>query len=165
MKLQLGFENIPYSQRYAPQSPFTATMKKRAPKNLSKPQQAYGQGKTVGQVAEEIEKKYHLVEVWYTFEEDFIVKNFEEAYALGMEDGMMSGPWDAVWDPAPALEPKFRQALSRRKFDGLIHGVPTRAAQTGVSHLRQNPYAPRAPRPSFIDTSLYQRSFKAWTEA
>ena len=56
MKLQLGFDNISYSARYSRQSPLTATMKARRPRRMSIPQQNYGANKTVGQVADELEK-------------------------------------------------------------------------------------------------------------
>jgi len=163
MKLQLGFENTPYSARYSQQSPLTATQKRRQPQQMSKPQQDYGKSKTVGQVAEELEKKYHIVETFFNLEEDFIVDNFEGAYANAMVQGIGGGSWDPAWDPSK-LDNRFRRSLSSKRFDGLIRGVPTKAAQKGVSHLRMDPYGSRAPRPSFIDTSLYQRSFKAWTE-
>jgi hypothetical protein len=164
MKLQLGFENIPYSARYSQQSPLTATMKARRPRQMSQPQQAYGTGKTVGQVAEELEKKYGVVETFYNLEENYIVDSFEGAYINGMELGMGGGSWDVIWDPSITLGSKFRRSLSSKRFDGLIRGVPTRASIKGVSHLRADPFKASSPRPSFIDTSLYQRSFKAWTE-
>jgi hypothetical protein len=62
------------------------------------------------------------------------------------------------------IEAKFRQNLSSRKYDGVIPGVPTTAAQRGISHLQQRPYAKRSSRPSFVDTGMYQRSFRAWVE-
>ena len=163
MKLQLGFESIPYSLRYTQYSPLTPTIKKRRPV-MSRPQQEYGMGKTVGMVAEELEKKYGIVEAFYGMEQDFVVDNFETAMSNSMAQGMMGGSWDYTWDPTP-LEGKFRRALSGRKFDGVLRGVPTRAAQMGVSHLRADVYRKgAAARPSFIDTGLYQRSFKAWME-
>jgi hypothetical protein len=162
MKLQLGFEDTSYSARYSRGSPLTATQKKRRPKVLSLAQQAYGAGKTVGQVAEELEKKYGIVEAFYGMEEDFIVDSFEKAMIDGLAWGMNGGSWDYVLDTSQ-LEGKFRRAITSRKFDGL-RGVPTRAARMGVSHLRADPYRPSAERPSFMDTSLYMRSFRAWTE-
>jgi hypothetical protein len=163
MKLQFGFEDIPYAQRYAPESPILASIKKRVARKQTPAQQAYGQGKTSGQVAEEIEKKYGVVEVFYSLEEDFVIKNFEESYGNSLDLGMWGQSWDVVWDPS-ALEGKFRRSLSQRRFDGMIKGVPTKAAQGGVSHLRRKPFDQRAPRPSFINTGLYQRSFRVWTE-
>ena len=62
------------------------------------------------------------------------------------------------------IEEKFRRALASRAFDGLIAGVPTTAAQRGVSHKRRHPYAKRGPRPSFIDTDTYRQSFTVWME-
>ena len=131
---------------------------------MSQPQQSYGVGKTVGQVATELEKKYGIVEKFVELEENFIVDNFEKAYQSALDLGMQGISWGVSWDPSLTLEPKFKRSLTQRRFDGLLRGVPTRAAQMGVSHLRQNPFSQAAPRPSFIDTSLYQRSFKAWTE-
>jgi hypothetical protein len=161
MKLQLGFENIPYSGVRAALPP---SMGKRLARRPSPAQLAYGQGKTTGEVATDLEKKYGIVEKFYTLEENFIVDAFENSYLNAMELGMLSGSWGVTWDPSITLEPKFKRSLSSKRFDGLIPGVPTLAAQRGVSHLRQAPFASRSSRPSFIDTSLYQRSFKAWTE-
>lgn len=163
MKLLLGFEDSPYSARYSRQSPLTATMKGKGRKRLSPAQQAYGQGKTVGQVATELENKYGIVETFYNLEESFIADNIEKAFADSTAAGMMGGSWDPTWDPSK-LDGMFRRALSSRRFDGLIRGVPTKASIRGVTHLRRDPYAQRASRPSFIDTSLYQRSFRAWME-
>jgi hypothetical protein len=163
MKLQFGVRDIPYAARYTAQSPLTPSMKRRRATILSPQQRGYGQGKTTGQVATELEKRYGIMETFFGFEENFIVENFEKAYAEGTTNGMNLGPWDVKWDPFP-LENRFARTLTGRKFDGVIKGVPTQAAQRGVSHLRRNPYTPRAPRPSFVDTSLYQRSFTAWLE-
>lgn len=163
MKLQLGFEDIPYAVRYSAASPLPASIKKRRPQKLSPAMFGYGYGKTTGQVATELENKYPIVETFYSMEEDTIVDEFEKAYVIGLELGMSAGNWDVTWDPSK-LENPFKRNLSGQKYDGRIRGVPTQASLRGVSHLRRNPYAPRGPRPSFIDTSLYQRSFRAWLE-
>jgi hypothetical protein len=164
MKLQLGFEDIPYAQRYSAESPILASIKKRVARKQTQAQQSYGQGKTSGEVAAEIEKKYSLVEVFYGLEEDFVIQNFEESYANSLDLGMWGQSWDVAWDPSP-LEGKFRRSLSQRRFDGIIKGVPTKASLAGVSHLRRDPFKKGASqRPSFINTGLYQRSFRAWTE-
>lgn len=163
MKLVLGFEDMPYSARYSQQSPLPASIKKRRPRILSPAQRGYGQGKTTGQVATDLENRYKIVETFYGLEEDNIAQEYENAFADSIEDGIGKGLWDVKYDPTK-LENKFKRNLSARKYDGLIKGVPTLASVRGVSHLRQNPYASRASRPSFVDTSLYQRSFKAWIE-
>src|SRR5262245_47963662 len=162
MKLHFGVENHAYSQRYTVSSPLTATQKKRRPKVLSKAQQGYALGKTTGEVATDIEKKYGLMEKFFDLEELYIVKNFEEAYGNGAGIGMMGGSWDVAWDPTP-LQGKFRRSLTTRRFDGLIPGVPTRSSLSGISHLRQKPKTGRS-RASFVNTGLYMRSFRAWLE-
>jgi hypothetical protein len=165
MKLQLGFESIPYSSRYTRESPLSATLKRRRPKRLSLIQQGYGVGKTVGMVAEELEKKYGIVETFYNMEEPNIVKDLENAFGNALELGMTGGSPEPIWDPSLVYEPRFRRAISTRKFDGVIPGVPTKAAKAGVSHLRVDPYKKgAAERPSFMNTTLYMRSFRAWTE-
>jgi hypothetical protein len=133
-------------------------------RKVSPAQLSYGHGKTTGQVATELESKYHIVETFYGFEENNIIDDYEKAFQSGLELGMDGGSWDVVWDPSVKYEGRFKRSLSGRKYDGVIRGVPTQASLRGVSHLYRNPFAQRAPRPSFIDTSLYQRSFKAWME-
>jgi hypothetical protein len=168
MKLCLGFQEFPYAARYGKRSPLTTTTKRGKPRELSPSQESYGQGKTTGEVAEELEEKYHIVETFWAQEEDNFVELIEEAFADDIEDIMQMahvpkrrGISDKETDK---IEAKFRQNLSQRRYDGVISGVPTIAAQRGVSHLRQHPYAKRGPRPSFIDTGMYQRSFRAWVE-
>jgi hypothetical protein len=138
-------------------------MKKKRRKTMSRPQQIYGMGKTTGMVAEELENKYGLMEAFFNMEEDYIVNEFEKAYVKGIEDGVNLGTWDVKWNTDP-VESKFRHAITGRRFDGILKGVPTKAAQRGVSHLRADPYKPSAERPSFMNTSLFMRSFKAWLE-
>lgn len=167
MKLNLGFEANPYAGRYSASSPLTTTTKKRAPKVLSRPQQAYGQGKTTKEVAEELEAKYSIVETFYELEEDSITDLLEDAFADDIEEIMIGGTptKTGISDKATdKIEQKFRRNLANQRYDGVISGVPTIASLRGVSHLKQHPYAQRSLRPSFIDTGLYQRSFRVWIE-
>ena len=165
MKLQFGFEDIPYSGRYSPQSPLTVTVKKRRPKTLSPVQLSYGQGKTTGQVATDIEKKYGVTEVFYKLEEDNIGTSFEDSFKTALENAMSYLPFNAGLETKETdlIEKRFRRSLSTRRFDGLIPGVPTRSSLRGISHLRRKPMS-GTPRSSFINTGLYQHSFKAWME-
>lgn len=167
MKLNLGFEDHAYEARYSESSPLTKAVKKAAPKRPTRAQMAYGQGKTTAEVAAELEAKYSIVETFVELEEDNITELLEDAYGEHLEAimSMESVPKEIVTSKqTDKIEANFRKALSSRRFDGVISGVPTTAAQRGVSHLRQHPYAKRPPRPSFIDTGMYQRSFRAWVE-
>jgi hypothetical protein len=59
-----------------------------------------------------------------------------------------------------SLQIDFRTYLDREE-----HGIKTLAARRGVSHLLPHPYSKNnPPRPSFIDTGLYRKSFRAWVE-
>lgn len=169
MKLVLGFESYPYSARYNAESPLTATVKKRRPKVLSRAQEGYGAGKTSGQVAQELEEKYKIVETFYELEEDFIVELIEEQAAMDIEQVMTmaepSADSGVSFEETDKIEKRFKQNLTSKRYDGLIPGVPTLASLRGVSHLRQHPYAKGNPiRPSFFDTGLYASSFRAWVE-
>jgi hypothetical protein len=168
LKLHFGFEDYSYETRYEASSPLVHSVKSKRPKVLSRPQQAYGQGKTTAEVAAELEAKYKIVETFWELEEDNFVEMIEDAFVEDIENVMqMSEVKKATGvsvKETDKIEAKFKQNLSSRRYDGMISGVPTLAAQKGVSHLRQHPYAKRGSRPSFIDTGMYQRSFRAWIE-
>lgn len=170
MKLVLGFESFPYSARYSADSPLPTLLKGRRPKVTTRTHTAYGAGKTTGQVAKELEDQYKIVEEFWKFEEDNFVELLEEAFAEDLEDVMQMKKLTQKTKgisvkETDKIEERFRQNLSERRYDGVIAGVPTLAAQRGVSHMRSHPYSRRnPPRASFIDTGMYQRSFRAWVE-
>jgi hypothetical protein len=166
MKFQLGFESHAYTDRYERQSPLTPSVKRRRPQTLSRTQQEYGRGKTTNQVAQELENKYDVVETFFNMEADkLIVPIIETAYADALELRLSGLPTGAILkhEDAARIETRFRRNLSGRKYDGVIRGVPTLTSLRGVSHLRKKPES-GVPRPSFIDTGMYQRSFTVWME-
>lgn len=165
----LGFESFPYTARYSANSPLPSLLKGRAPKVTTRSHQVYGAGKSTGEVAKDLETKYHIVELFWEMEEGNFVTMLEEVFAEDLEEIMQmqkltkktKGISVAETDK---IEEKFRQNLSQRKYDGQP-GIPTTASLRGVSHLRSQPYSRRnPPRASFIDTGMYQRSFRAWVE-
>ena len=167
LKLHLGFEEHAYEARYSESSPLTASAKKRAPKRPSRAQLAYGQGKTTTDVQKELEDRYKIVETFFEMNEDYIVGLVEDMLSEDIETVMSSeepSTEGLSFKETDKIETRFRRALSSEEFNGVIPGVPTRTARQGVSHLRRHPYAARSARPSFIDTGLYQRSFRAWVE-
>lgn len=127
---------------------------------------SYGtKGQTTGDVAEILEDKYGIMQAYYDAYEQEVVDAITKGFSDSLESLLSGAP--ARSDPFAGamakVEAGFKQALSNREFDGLT-GVPTQAALDGVSHRRKHPYAKRASRPSFIDTGLYQSSFKAWID-
>lgn len=129
-------------------------------------QQGSNSGATTGDVAEILEAKYHVMEHFYEAHKEDIARNLEESLSDAIEAVMMGAPsQNPFLAGASEIETRFRHFLSQREMDSLGYpGIPTKAAQKGVSHRFKHPYAKRAPRPSFIDTGLYEQSFRAWLE-
>lgn len=123
-------------------------------------------GKTTGDVAEILEDKYHIVEVFYEQHKDAVVGFLEDSVQGALESLVMGAPVTLapLAGGLSKIEEKFKRFLSDKEMDRLGYpGVPTAASLRGVSHRFKKPYARRAPRPSFIDSGLYQSSFRAWT--
>jgi hypothetical protein len=157
--LHLGVHDIAYAAQFTP--PPT-----KPGRSFSKAQTAYGTGKTTGDIAKILEARYGVMAAFWGLEKSNIIDNLETSMAKAIKNILLGQP--GVIEPtAEAMEKikaNFKRSLSQRRFDGLIRGVPTMAAQRGVSHRFKKPYALRASRPSFIDTGLYQSSFTAWMD-
>jgi len=107
------------------------------------------------------------MEIFYETKADEIAKDLEGSLAGALESLIMGAAIDA--DPFAAaceqIDERFRTFLSTKEIEGLgVPGVPTKAAQKGISHRRAHPYAKRGPRPSFIDTGLFSTSFRSWVD-
>lgn len=158
MKLHLGVIDLPYA--YDQQ----ALGKNGKPtKRTRKVRLAV----TTGDVAGFLENKYHPFEIFYESRQEEIVGYLEEGLTASLEDLIAGAPPRA--DPfaggCQKIEDRFKQFLANREMEALGYpGVPTQAALQGVNHRMARPYQKRASRPSFIDTSLYQTSFKAWVD-
>jgi hypothetical protein len=132
---------------------------------MSKAQINYGAGKTTQNVANELEVKYGIVGKFYELEEDNIVEMIEDAFGdeldqiMQMQKISRKGISDKYTDK---IVDSFQKSLMSRRFDGILPNVPTKASLRGVSHLRINPNAGRGSRPSFVNTGMYLRSFRAW---
>lgn len=157
--LHLGIVDVPYVDKEAP-----AAQRKRI--KAGKPPAA--NELTTGDVAEILEDKYHVMEVFYELHKDDIAKNLENSVAGALETIMLGGPSDI--DPfgggTSEIDERFNDFLTNREMEKLgYEGVPTQAALDGVNHRLKHPYAKKNKRrPSFIDTGLYQRSFKSEVE-
>jgi hypothetical protein len=123
---------------------------------------------TTGDVAGFLENKYHVMEVFAIHNETYIANKLEKSLVGTMESLLMGAP--ATLDPfgagASQIEDKFKSFLSTRAVEKVgIAGVPTGAALSGVSRRHKSGFTRgRKRRPSFIDTGLYQSSFKAWVD-
>jgi hypothetical protein len=161
LKLMFGFEANPYRRQGSP------TYKAMGGRSATRSQRQYGVGMTAKDVAKELEDKYAIVETFYNMEEDHIVDLIEDAFLEDLEEVMQADKVSrkGISDEATnQIQERFKQNLLLKKYDGVLGGVPTLAAQRGVSHLQAHPFTRRAPRPSFVDTGNYMNSFRVWVE-
>jgi hypothetical protein len=161
--LHLGVLDVGYVQ--------TESAPKRAPKRPRKgPHKAHAkkyQNISTGDVAEILESKYHPMEIFFEQHKEDIAADLEGSLAGALESLLMGAPpsLDAFGSATSQIEDRFKKFLSEKEMEGLGYpGVPTKAALMGVSHRFLHPYKKRPPRPSFIDTGLYQASFKSWVD-
>ena len=139
MKLHLGVADVPYTNDRS--------------------------GITTGDVAEILEAKYHPMEIFSEIHGDDIA----DAVANGMAGEIENLIIGAPASPNPfqggetVIDEMFKDFLANKEMDGLGYpGVPTMAAIKGINHRMKGKRTPG--RPSFIDTGLYQASFKSWVD-
>jgi hypothetical protein len=115
---------------------------------------------TTGDVAEWLEEEYHVMEVFYELHKEQIASSLERSVTVAFE-GLLSGRAVA---PFASAESKIASMFRKMLDSGELEGAAEGAAQRGVNHRLKHPYAKRGPRPSFIDTGLYQLSMRAWVD-
>ena len=151
MLLHFGVIDVPYA--HTPPS----RRKKKAVARIT----------TTGDVAEILESSYHVMEHFWNIHQADVVAALEGSLQGAIDSLIMGAPLSAsVFGSAESeIEDRFKRMLSERELDVLgFPGIPTTAALRGVSHRHKRSRARRPARPSFVDTGLYQASFKAWVE-
>jgi len=121
--------------------------------------------KTTGDVAKILEGKYHIMEIFFEEHKEDIAKSLEISLQGALENLLNNSPISGKpFERASAqIENRFKKFISEGEIERLGYpGIPTRAALRGVNHRLDKKRGPR--RPSFIDTSLYENSFKAWVD-
>lgn len=132
---------------------------------------AYGGDKgaqTTGEVAEALEARYHVMEIFFELRRDKIANLLAEGMATQIAD-LMSGMRpnrDPFADIMQDIEVEFRAFLDADEIQKLMPLTQqVTAAQMGVSKRFKDPNnrkGERDARPAFIDTGLFQASFRAW---
>lgn len=128
-----------------------------------------------GDLAEMLEAKYHVMEKFYDMNEGAINGYVVDAFQGAVDSLLMGAPSgiDPFVAASSKIENRFKEALSNKEFDNQIPGVPTQASLEGTSQRfkkvkerkkKKGRRRKRAGRPSFIDTGIYQSSFKAWID-
>lgn len=120
---------------------------------------------TTVEVAKILEDKYGVMSIFADIHGDDIAKALEESIA-GALDNVLMGQADP--DPFAQAETEIEALfkfdfLESGEIEGIAPNTPTQAAINRAS-LRFKKGAAKNDRPSFIDTSTYENSFKAWIE-
>lgn len=155
LKIIFGVLDVPYSQPPAP-----AAKKRR--KSAPPPKVANGT-QTTGDVAEWLENKYDVMSYFVQAHGDDIARSLENAVTGVIDNILMGAPQggDPFAGATSDIEHMFRQFLDNKELDGQS-GIPTKASLDGKSSRFKKQRGPA--RPSFIDTGLYQSSFKCIVE-
>jgi hypothetical protein len=133
-----------------------------------KPWQAIPGTTTTGEVAEVLERRFHVFETFVKMHGDLIKEAVGEALRGRLENAMMGMPDNNPGKLVPdmwlsRIEERFKDFLDNREMDGRVPGVPTKAAQRGVNQRLAHPFRKgNPPRPSFISSGQYQNSVRVW---
>lgn len=117
---------------------------------------------TTGDVAEILEDKYHVMEIFWQLHGQEGADALTEGLVGQMENVLSGAPLtgDPFGEAESTIDHLFKKFLSEGEMDKLGYpGVPTQAALKGVSHRFKKKRG--GPRPSFIDTGLFEASFKS----
>lgn len=117
---------------------------------------------TTGDVAEILEDKYAVMQTFIDLHEQDIGDELASRM-MGLLDNAKNGRPMPVGDlKFPKVDKEFRHFLAAGEYE--FHtGINVKAANKGVSHRKKSPKKKgNAARPAFIDTGLYQSSFRTW---
>jgi len=124
-----------------------------------------GETTTTGDVAEILEEKYTVMGTFVDLHEDDIADALADQMAGLLENAAMGGKVNTKSLSFPKVDAMFRDYLDAGEWEQQKGNAPTMAAVKGVSHRKKRPFAKENKmRPSFIDTGLYQSSFRTWAD-
>jgi hypothetical protein len=165
MKLHLGVIDMPYS------NPNKGYKKHKSHKRNEALKSEEQKIETTGSVAEDLEVRYHIMAIFFAWKQNKIADSMAETMAHALESVLMGGPVQEkpsslLGSTESMIDTEFKQFLSSQEAEVVltsfgIDGVPTKAALDGINHRFKNPIT-GIRRPSFIDTGLYQATFKSW---
>jgi hypothetical protein len=161
--LHLGVYDTPYSVKVSTRREIVRTYKSGEVARFSMP--APG-AETTYDVAQWLEARYHVMQVFYMLYNKPIGEAFVQSLEGTVESLLMGAPpaQNPFGTATNYIQDWFRRFLSEGEIERLgIPGVPTRAALNRESaRLKAGKKKGGPPRPSFIDTGLYENSFVAW---
>lgn len=116
-------------------------------------------------VANFLEAKYHVLQVFYDHYEGEIGKAVIHSLEGALEDLYAGAPIrDPFGEAGQEIEQGFRQFLLTGEIESLgLEGVPTQAAIERRSGRFKSGVGP-AQRPSFVNTATYELAFRSWVD-
>jgi hypothetical protein len=126
---------------------------------------------TTGEVAEYLEDQYHVMETFFEVHGEEVMEALLDSYEGAIDNVLAGGALqqEPAREAFEKIEQRFRDFLTNEEMNALgMPGVPTEASGQGtrvggIQHRFAHPYARgNVSRPSFIDTGLYQSSFRIW---
>jgi DNA-binding transcriptional regulator LsrR (DeoR family) len=154
--LTLGVIDVPYA---APENTPRRVRSGKGQKPIASTAPAVG-AETTGDVAEWLENKYHIMEVFEEVHHDDILQALTDDASKALQN-LISGKPDVTFSFGGSMaktKKMFDDFISNREIETLgIPGVPTKAALNGVSHRFKNKKGGR--RVSFYDTGAYVNHF------
>jgi len=127
-----------------------------------------GGTKTTGDVAQILEHQYHVMEVFYEERRDHVAEWMADAIRDQIADLITQAPISSnpFLDAEQRIEASFRRFLSDDEMQKIMPITQQiTAAQMGMSkRFKAGHSKGYKPRPAFIDTGLYQASFRAWVQ-
>lgn len=118
---------------------------------------------TTGEVAERLEQDYDVMAVFVERHRKEMMADVGKRLAQTVNALFRGRPVMRKGIQLSRTEVEFRQYLSQDEWQTHT-GRVIQAARLGRSSRFKKAGAKRPPRPAFIDTGLYQRSFRAWLE-
>ena len=135
---------------------------------------------TTGEVAEVLEAKYYVMETFFELRRDEIADWLAESVADEIENVMNGNRpnFTPTMAAEQKIEAEFRAFLDAGEMSKLVGSLSEgesaafdwsktfdSAGKRGVNHRKKaGVNKNNAARPAFIDTGLYQTSFRAWVE-
>ena len=127
---------------------------------------------TTYQVGKIIEAEYGLFSQFYELNKQFIGDEVAKHIVdMPLQESMGAPATGEIF--LDAVRKKLQTMLETRQFDGLLSGVPTKAALTGYSRIkkkgserasRRRTKTTKTSRPSFIDSGTLKNDLTVWVD-
>jgi hypothetical protein len=162
IKLHMGFINTPYTKET-----MARPMTSAKAESKRKRRRGFSRTMTADKVGNILENKYNIVDTFSAVYEQEIAQVMKQGFAEVAADMLAKGKgytrsnMKSLMKPyTDQVEAMFRGFLSREEMNGMVDGVPTKAALGGIRRGRRRVQM----RPSFINTGIYRASFRCWAD-